>query len=94
MCSQSWHRPLLIDTDSLESLNIWKKPGACETSETSEPGTLLMVQWLGLHASTAGGMGVIPGQGTKILYALQQSQNKQTKTAATKNTWIKYWWNT
>ena len=37
-----------------------------------------MVQWLGLHASTAGGMGVIPGQGTKILYALQQSQNKQT----------------
>ena len=36
-----------------------------------------MVQWLGLHASTAGGMGVIPGQGTKILYALQQSQNKQ-----------------
>ena len=45
-----------------------------------------MVQWLGLHASTAGGMGVIPGQGTKILYALQQSQNKQTKTAATKNT--------
>ena len=28
-----------------------------------------MVQWLGLHASTAGGMDSIPGQGTKILYA-------------------------
>ena len=29
-------------------------------------GTSLEVQWLGLHASTAGGMGSIPGQGTKI----------------------------
>ena len=29
-------------------------------------GTSLAVQWLGLHASTAGGMGSIPGQGTKI----------------------------
>ena len=25
-----------------------------------------MVQWLGLHASTAGGPGSIPGRGTKI----------------------------
>ena len=25
-----------------------------------------MVQWLGLHASTARGTGLIPGQGTKI----------------------------
>ena len=25
-----------------------------------------MVQWLRLHASTAGGMGLIPGQGTKM----------------------------
>ena len=30
-----------------------------------------MVQWLRLHACTAGGMGLIPGQGTKILHALQ-----------------------
>jgi len=52
-----------------------------------------MVQWVGLHASTAGGMGVIPGQGTKILYALQQSQKKNKKPATTKNMWIKYWWN-
>ena len=43
-----------------------------------------MVQWLGLHASTAGGMGAIPGQGTKILYALQQSLKKKIQTATTK----------
>ena len=30
----------------------------------------LMVQWLRLRASTAGGMGLICGQGTKILYAM------------------------
>ena len=28
--------------------------------------TLLAVQWLGLHASTAGDTGLIPGPGTKI----------------------------
>ena len=28
--------------------------------------TSLAVQWLGLHASTTGGTGSIPGQGTKM----------------------------
>ena len=38
-----------------------------------------MVQWLGLHASTAGGPGSIPGQGTKILQAQHGQKNtKQT----------------
>ena len=37
----------------------------------------LAVQWLGLQASTAGDMGSIPGQRTKILYATRCSQ-KQT----------------
>ena len=32
-------------------------------------GTSLAVQWLRLCASTAGGMGSIPGQGPKILHA-------------------------
>ena len=32
-----------------------------------------MVQWLGLLASTAGGTGSIPGQGTKIPRAAQGS---------------------
>ena len=29
-------------------------------------GNSLVVQWLGLHASTEGGMASIPGRGTKI----------------------------
>ena len=36
--------------------------------------SLEVVQWLGLWASTAGGMGSNPGQGTKIPHALQCSQ--------------------
>ena len=42
-----------------------------------QTGNSLVVQWLGLHASTAGGMGSIPGQGTKILYATQHGQKKK-----------------
>ena len=47
-------------------------------------GNFLVVQWLGLHPSTAGGMGSIPGQGTKILQAAKTrnktKQKNQTKT--------------
>ena len=39
-----------------------------------------MVQWLRLHAPTAGVMGSIPGQGTKILHAVQCSQNTYIHT--------------
>ena len=45
-------------------------------------GTSLMVQWLRLQTSTAGGMDSIPGWGTKILYAVQHSQKNPTKTKA------------
>ena len=37
-------------------------------------GNSLAVQWLGLLASTAGGWGLIPGQGTKILQATWPGQ--------------------
>ena len=40
-------------------------------------GTTLEVQWLRLHASTAGGAGSIPGQGTKITHAARHSQKKK-----------------
>ena len=40
-------------------------------------GTFLVVQWLRLHASTAGGMGSIPGWGTKMLHALQCGKKKK-----------------
>ena len=38
-----------------------------------------MVQWVRFHASTAGGAGLIPGQGTKITHAAWYNQ-KQNKT--------------
>ena len=38
-----------------------------------------MVQWLGLHAFTAEGLGSIPGQGTKILQAVQCRQKKKER---------------
>ena len=44
--------------------------------------TSLKVQWLRLHASNAGDVGSIPGQGTKILHATgcgKKKQNKKTK---------------
>ena len=40
--------------------------------------TSLAVQWLRLHASTAGGMGLIPGGGTKILNAVQCGDPKKS----------------
>ena len=40
-------------------------------------GNSLAVQWLRLHASTAGGVGLISGQGTKIPKVLRHGQNKQ-----------------
>ena len=39
-------------------------------------GNSLAVQWLGLCASTAGGLGSIPGGGTEILHAAQPKINK------------------
>ena len=42
-------------------------------------GTSLVVQWLRLHASTAGTPGSIPGQGTKISHTTQQDQKKKKK---------------
>ena len=41
-------------------------------------GTSLVVQCLRLHASNAGGVGLIPGQGTKILHAKLCSQKKKS----------------
>ena len=38
--------------------------------------TSLVVQWLGLCTSTAGGSGSILGHGTKIPHAMQHGQKK------------------
>ena len=42
-------------------------------------GTSLALQYLGVHASTAGCMGLISGQGTKIPHATQYSPPKKKK---------------
>ena len=43
-----------------------------KTMLSLKTGTSLVVQWLRLHASTAGGMGLIPGQATNSPHADQQ----------------------
>ena len=40
-----------------------------ETNKRHIVGTSLVIQWLGLLAFTAGGVGLIPGQRTKVLHA-------------------------
>ena len=53
------------------------------SSEQGTMGTSLAVQWLRLCASSAGGMGSIPGQGTKIPHATQRGK----KTEKNKEQW-------
>ena len=43
-------------------------------------GTSLVGLWLRLCAPSAGGMGLIPGQGTKILHVAHCSKKKKTQT--------------
>ena len=40
-------------------------------------GASLVVQWLRLHTPNAGGMGSIPGQGTRISHAAQHAKNRK-----------------
>ena len=46
---------------------------------TIKIGNSLAVQWLGLHAFTAEGLGSIPGLGTKTPQAMQRRQNRKIK---------------
>ena len=60
------HRgPLVSTTLSVRMIKKKKKEWAAERNS-------LTVQWLGLHTSTAGGMGSIPCRGTKIPHAAQK----------------------
>ena len=54
-------------------------------------GNSLVVQWLGLHASTAGAgaMGLIPGLGTKIPQALWHGQKKKTYPEGSETTFCR-----
>ena len=42
-------------------------------------GTFLAVQWLRFYASSSGGTGSVPGQGTKIPHATQHGKKKKKK---------------
>ena len=42
-------------------------------------GTSMEVQWLRLHASTGGGMGLIPGWGAKILHLVRPKKKVITR---------------
>ena len=50
-----------------------------ENFKKQKIGTSLAVQWLKLHASTAGGTGSIPGQGTVIPNATWQPKKIKTE---------------
>ena len=60
---------------SLEGLLAAKQ----QTSDSRFYGTSLAVQWLRLHASTARGTALIPGQGIKIPRAVWHCQKKKRK---------------
>ena len=46
----------------------------------------MVLQCLKLHTFTVGGLSLIPGMGTKILHAVQFSQNKTNKQKAQNKT--------
>ena len=50
---------------------------------------ILVVKWLRLHASTAGGAGSIPGRGTKIPQAMQLGKEINNVTLKHKITKVK-----
>ena len=54
-----------------QQLSNWSQRGCWEVGmRRCMRGNPFVVQWLGLHISTAGGISSIPGQGTKILQAM------------------------
>ena len=56
-----------------------------QTKDPTKMTTSLAVQWLRLQASTAGDMGSIPGQGTKIPRAAWHGQPPPIPVSKTKN---------
>ena len=62
-------------TPTVSQRSPWQAQHAinCKTLNTLW-GTSLVVQWLRLHAASAGGMGSIPHRGTKISHAVKSGQ--------------------
>ena len=55
------------------------RPSTAKKKKKSGIGNSLAVQWLRLHTSSAGGAGLIPGQGTRIPHATRHSQKVRKK---------------
>ena len=74
-----------LGNGSIQVLSILRAltpPSEAESVKTNEQGISPVVQWLRLHASNAGGMGSIPGQGTKIPHIVwlgEKSKKKKIK---------------
>ena len=65
-------RELVVGTTGKEMLQ--EVPQTEGNDKRRKPATSLVVQWLRLYTSTAGGMGSIPDRGTKIPHAVQHNQ--------------------
>ena len=85
-CNQTWgHKEMRVN----RKLILCSRLQLVEQSDTEweiktmykmcEEGTSLVVQWIRLQASNSGGMGSIPGQGTKILHAVFHSEKFKNK---------------
>ena len=73
---------VLLTFDNIEMIQVIFPP---KTEKENNRGNSLMVQWLGLYASTAGGTGSIPDQGSKILQAAGWGQKKEKKENGNKH---------
>ena len=82
---EPWHlKPLLHNkqpplTTTRENSHITKAQHNQEKRKET-PGASLVVQCLRFRASTAGGIGSTPGQGTKILQVTQHGEKKKKET--------------
>ena len=68
---------LLSELWAVYNLDIRGSDNTEILSKKSYEGTSLAVQWLRLHASTAGDVGSIPDRGTKIPHAVQWGRKKK-----------------
>ena len=62
---------------------IWKNTSLIKKYERKDQRGYLVAPWLRLYSPYAGGMGLIPGQETKILQAAQCRQKEKIKNKQT-----------
>lgn len=81
MCVKSVTRKLDLTSLVLPKSTVYKVKFSFRTKNQTlrHRRTSLVVHWLRLDDSTAGDTGLIPGQGTKILYVVQHGQKGKKK---------------